>query len=141
MHCSLTELEDAAFTFPVLFEDVTYKVILSTQLLSTIFISVGEILQGSQERHCREYISQRTSQILQGSQEKQEINLSHMKVGYQYRVCNYVYDESIDKHLCNTKYEESFFKFLFVLTMIKAQASQSEILYLIKEKVIILLIL
>lgn len=82
---------------------------------------MGEILQGSQERHCREYISQRTSQILQGSQEKQEINLSHMKVGYQYRVCNYVYDESIDKHLCNTKYEESFFKFLFVLTMIKAQ--------------------
>lgn len=65
-------------------------------------------MQGSQERHCREYISQRTSQILQGSQENQEINLSHMKVGYQYRVCNYVYDESIDKHLCNTKYEKIF---------------------------------
>lgn len=45
MHCSLNELEDAALTFPVLFQDVIYQVIsMHRKIYTFLFCLTYEFL-------------------------------------------------------------------------------------------------
>lgn len=48
MHCSLNELEDAALTFPVLFQDVIYQVNKKSQTFLFCFVGILAVCRCSQ---------------------------------------------------------------------------------------------